>query len=178
FLVSEQARGSIRSFNDSIAVGLQHGRTQLADAILIVHEQDGFRTAARPRDSATVHRLDHFLGARQINLEYRTAIHLAIHGDLAAVLPHNSIHDGKAESGSLALTLCGKERLEQPGPRTGVHADTSVADGHHDVRARLEADAAAVFTLLQNHIAGFDQKFAATRHRVARVHGQIHDDLL
>ena len=63
-----------------------------------------------------------------------------------------------------ALVASREERFEDPGERLLVHADARVRDDE------LDGTVAGV--------ARRDRQPAAVRHRVARVHGQVDDDLL
>ncbi len=71
-----------------------------------------------------------------------------------------------------------EERLEDAGLSLGVHARAGIGDGQHHVVSGDEWGMQARVVLIELDVGGFDRQLAAGWHCVARVYGQIHDDLL
>ena len=69
--------------------------------------------------------------------------------------------------------LGGEERFEQLLAHLGRHADARIAHRQHHVRAGNDVD---VFGA-ELDVGGFDVQGAAERHRVARVHREVHHHL-
>ena len=128
--------------------------------------------------SAVADRLgDRFLDPRQVDLENRAAVRLAVDRDVAVGLLDGAVDGGKAEAAALARRLGGEERLEEPRARLVVHADAGVADRQHHVGPGLHAHVLAG-RLVQIDIGGLDHQLAAARHGVARIGRQVDDHLL
>ncbi len=94
----------------------------------------------------------------------RAAPRLALHRDRAAALLHDAIDGREPQPRALALLLRGEERLEEVAAHVLVHADPGVADNEPDTGA-----------LAGNEGGGLDGERPAARHRVAGVHGEVHD---
>ena len=60
----------------------------------------------------------------------------------------------------------------------GVHARARIGHGEHRVRTRDRAEVCLGEHLVEVHVGRLDGELAAFRHRIARVHGQVHDHLL
>ena len=59
-----------------------------------------------------------------------------------------------------------------------VHPDAGIGDGEHHVGARRDPEVLCARRLVEFDVGGLDCELAALRHRVPRVHDQVHDDLL
>jgi hypothetical protein len=64
------------------------------------------------------------------------------------------------------------------GPGVGIHAQTRVGDDQRDVGAGRERRKAGGCRLVDLDVAGLERQLAAFGHGVARVYGEVHDDLL
>ncbi len=72
-----------------------------------------------------------------------------------------------------------EERLEDAGPGRRVHARSPVSrHREHDVAARRDVEVLARVGLVEPASVGLDRQPSALRHGVARVDGEVHDDLL
>ncbi len=71
-----------------------------------------------------------------------------------------------------------EEGLEDPREGRGVHSAAVVAHGEHDVRPRAPGGVRRDVRLVELHVARLDPERPALRHRVARVHGEVHEHLL
>ena len=90
----------------------------------------------------------------------------------------DAVDGGEAEAGALSDFLGGEERLENVRERLRGHAGAGVGHGEHDVATGLGARMFAAVELVELAIACFDLQLAAVGHGVARVDGEVHDDLL
>ena len=97
---------------------------------------------------------------------------------MAAALLHDAVHGGEAEPGSLPLLLGGEERLEDVGGGLRAHAGTGVAHREGHVGPRREVGPARRGRLADLDVANGDPDAPAARHGVARVHREVHEDLL
>ena len=102
---------------------------------------------------------------------------LAVDENEAAALLHDAIYRRQSKPGTLG-TLRGEERLEDARLRLVVHSDAGVADGQHDVLARHQRCVRPGKDLVERDVGRLNRQLAALRHGVARVHRQIHDDLV
>ncbi len=64
------------------------------------------------------------------------------------------------------------------GADAGVHAYAGVRDGEHRVGAGNRPEMGLREGVVEVDVGGFDRELAAIRHRVARIHDEIHDHLL
>ena len=75
-------------------------------------------------------------------------------------------------------SLLVKKRFKHAGLSFAVHSNAVIADDQNYVLARLNAIAPARVRCSDLCIAGLDEQFAAFWHRVARIDGKVHDELL
>ena len=116
------------------------------------------------------HRRGRLGGSGQIEIDRGADADRALDRDVAAGLPHEAVDHAEAEPCSPADLLCGEERLEDPIQRFRSHAATGIFHREPDIWPGRDAgDGIAP----QRHVAHLDLEGAATRHRVARVQGQI-----
>ena len=102
---------------------------------------------------------------RQADGEGGAAPGLAHGGDVTAALVHDPVHRGETEAHALLARR--EERLEDAPERLGVHAHAGVDRTELDERAFRELD-----------VVDRDLEPPAVRHRVVRVHREVHDHLL
>src|ERR1051326_2237485 len=104
--------------------------------------------------------------------------HLAVDPNVPATLFDNSVYGSESQPGALAHIFGGEEGLENPGAGDLIHADTVIADGEHHVAACLHGRVFPDKRLIEIEDCGLDNQFPATWHGVARVHRQVHHDLV
>src|SRR5712692_842019 len=71
-----------------------------------------------------------------------------------------------------------EEGLEDMRLGVGIHADSRVGHGQHDIPAWLHGPLAAGVALVEIRVLGLDRERSALRHGVARIESQIQNDLL
>ena len=156
----------------------QQRRRHLPQGGIVLHQQNGFRPARQIRRVQTLDgNLRRRFHLRQINLEGRAPARLAINADVAAALFDDAVTGGQSQTRSLADVLGGKKRLERVRLDFLAHSPAGVRDGQHHVVARFQFRITAHALLVERDVGGFQREFAAVGHGVARVHGQVHDDL-
>ena len=103
----------------------------------------------------------------------------ALQHDVAAALLHDPVDGGEPEAGALPRLLGGEEGLEDPGLVGRLDAHAGVAHLQRDVGAGPDAVRPGCRRVAgQLAVRGGDRDPAALRHRVARVHHQVHQHLL
>ncbi len=115
---------------------------------------------------------------REVQLCGRALAHLAVHPDVAARLPHESIHLTKAQTRTLPGFLGGEEGLKDSRQGVAVHAGARiryrkqyVLPWRHGLRDRGEIG------LIEEDIRRLDRELASVGHRVACVHRQVEQRL-
>ena len=103
---------------------------------------------------------------------------LAVHRNGAPTLLDDAKHGGQPKPRALANVLRRKEGLEDPCLRDRIHADTRVRDRQQNMRSGGEANMLGGHGRLDVHVGGLNPQPAAIRHGVARVRGEVHQDLL
>ena len=171
-------------------LGEEHGVTlaleklahEIADAVLILDQKDGFRPRRRGLEGLLAGRngwLRRLVGyLRKIDFERRALTRLAANPNGPVHLLDYAINCGQAKACAFARFLGRKERLEDAGLGSRVHASARITDREHDVFADGYAVAGLRVVLIHHDVPGCQGKATAQRHRVASVHGQIQDHLL
>src|SRR6185437_16429434 len=114
---------------------------------------------------------------RQVDRELRALARLAVDENEAAGLLDDAIDRGEAEPGAAADFLGREEWLENPREIFLGDADAGIADlDQHILPRRHDLDAAPQ-RARDGGVGGPDRQHAAIRHRVARIDGEIDDDL-
>src|SRR5580700_11761542 len=116
--------------------------------------------------------------AREVNLKGSALSWGAVDANVSITLFYDAVNRGESESGAFAPLFGGEERFKDMCERTGVHARASVCHYQEHIAADFRAWMVANISLVQVHVGGFDLQLAAHGHGIARVDGQIHDDLL
>ena len=143
--------------------------------LLVVDDEDDPRAALRRHGLGGPCRGGRVLD-RQVDHEARASPLLAVDAHDAAVRLDDAVDGGEPETGPAPLRLGGEERLEDPVQVLSRDADARVRDREHHVGARREARRRArVVELLDGRL---ERERAAPGHRVAGVHGEVHDHLL
>src|SRR5207245_2016305 len=121
------ARLAVFGLQHLVAVGSKRIAHQLANRLLVLHQQNGLCPAHgfRNGNGMLFRRSFH---SREVDLERGATSQFALHRYISATLLHDSIYCGKAQPGSLPLSLGGKERLEDLRLRPAVH---SLLSGHY-----------------------------------------------
>src|SRR5690606_24580313 len=115
--------------------------------------------------------------AWQVNTEDRALPRFAVDPDRPAALFHDPVYRRQAEPGSLALLLGGKEGLEDPFLRSAIHADAGIAHTQAYILPGMRARPLPRFRIVNGPVAGRNGEPSALRHRIARIHRKIHQDL-
>src|SRR5207249_7348151 len=111
---------------------------QLSDLFLILHDEQGLRSAHRGGWARGRFRGFRSLGhSRQIDLEGRAVAQLAVRPDVPAALLDDTVNRREPESRTPPRLFGREKRLEQARLGRAIHADTRVADREQHVRARL-----------------------------------------
>src|ERR1700704_1511370 len=90
-------------------------------------------------------------------------------------LSDKAIDHAEAESGALADLLGREEGLKNPIPYFRRHPAAGVRDGQPDIRS---GQAPGHGSLIQNDVPGLDLEYAAVRHGIARIQGQVKESSL
>src|ERR1700736_2687294 len=114
----------------------------------------------------------------QVDPELRPDIRLTVHPDEPVALLHDAVDHGEPQAGAAANLLRGEERLEDLEPRRLLHADAGIAHREQRVLARYQWPVRLGVLLVERHLLRLDGQLSPGRHRVARVDGEVHDDLL
>src|SRR5436309_3340325 len=115
---------------------------------------------------------------RQIDLKTRSLSRLTVNRDGTAALLHNPIDSRKSKPGPLAFFFGGKEGFEEMGPDLRIHSASGVFHRQHHVWSWLGNDRLFAMIPPQDNIGCFEKQLAALGHGVARIDGEIHNDLL
>src|SRR5256885_1157007 len=116
--------------------------------------------------------------AGEVGLGLVRAAWLVVGADIAAALLDDPVDGREAEPGAFSLRFGGEEGLEDPSSSLGTHANAGVAHREHGVGPRLHDRVLAGIRFVELHVGGFDRQLTARGHGIARIHGEIHDDLL
>ncbi len=162
----------------AITPPVEHAAGDLADAVLVLDDQDDLAGAGQIALVGGPRHRRQLFGGRQHHGARGAEAGLRVEPDIAAGLGDDPVDRGQPEAGALALGLGGEERLEHPLERGRIHPVSVVAHAQADVAPRLEAGPRARVALVDVDVRGLDQQPAASRHRVAGVHGQVDQDLL
>ncbi len=159
--------GTVRSLQHTVAGALQNGTNIASHGIPILHHQYGSRTL-HSGDGMLRAGFGRSFGrdARQIDMERRAFVQLTGDLDPPRTLLDNPVNRGQPEPCSFPKLLRREEGFEQAPfdliahPRPGIrHAKV------HEIPVRL-------------HILRLDDDLASVRHRVARIHQQVHQNLV
>ena len=103
---------------------------------------------------------------------------LAFDHDTSAGLLDDPVHHGEAQPGPFALLLGREKGLKEMRLRLLIHPVASIPHRQQNVRARLDAGRSLWRGLSDRHVARFDRQTSALGHRIPRIDGKIHNDLL
>src|ERR1700690_504654 len=116
-------------------------------------------------------------GLRKVDFERRAFAGLAVNANASLALRHNSVDRGESETGALPQPLRCEERLEDFRFDIVVHSATGVAYRQHDVFSDTRTNVLENIMFVHFSARRFDNDLASTRHRISRIHNQIHKDL-
>src|ERR1041385_3203209 len=111
------------------------------------------------------------MDAWQIKLDCRTLSHLTVNLNMTAGLFGEAVDLRQAQSRAVADIFGGEEWIEGLGLHLRRHTAPSVSNCDHDILAGHNLHLRSGIVLIEVNVGSFQGKFAATRHRVARVHG-------
>src|SRR5439155_9396957 len=106
---------------------------------------------------------DEVLRDRQVDAERRAHVRLTEHGDVAAGLFHDAVHDRQPEASAAAGFLGREERLEDVLERLARHAVSGIGDRNRDVAPGLEPALATREIVGHDYRVGLDRGTAALR---------------
>ena len=92
---------------------------------------------------------------------------------MAAGLFDEAKHHREPEPSALAVRFGGVEGLEHPSDHLRRHAVSGIGDRQHRVVARYDLGVGPCIGLVEHLVGKLDGEPPATRHRVARVEGQV-----
>src|SRR5450759_141372 len=172
--------GSVPGLDHPVAGRLERDLYDAPYGVLVLDDEDGLGSAR--------HRAERRAGAaasprpglrREDHRERRALAGFARDRDVAAALLHDAEDRREPEAGSLAHSLRREEGFEEMGLDLRGDADARVRDRDCDLRTQLPPRSfLEVDGLFRVDISRADREPASARHRVARVHGEVHDDLL
>src|SRR5262249_41202566 len=156
-----------------ISEATQDRQAELADHILIIHEENGFGTRA--------HGACGFCGiARRLpkmawekDIKSRPLLRLARAMNPATVLLDNSKHHGHAEPRSLAEGLGREERLENVLPHLIAHAQAGVLNAQADVLSWLSIHVGSQVLFIHDKMIRREGEFTSGGHGVAGIEAEI-----
>src|SRR5579864_760360 len=82
-----------------VAVSRKHGLDHVSHTILILHEQDGFRSARHGASLRCFHRLSRLIGGREIDAKGSSLARFRVNRNVATALLNDSVASGKPEAG-------------------------------------------------------------------------------
>ena len=167
-------------FEHGIAVAFEHLTGDAPHRRLVLDHQDRLRSArgARRQLRGLGRALGQLLDARQVELEGGALADLAVHPDESTALLDDAVHGGEPQPRALAFLLGREERLEHVGLGFFAHPNAGVRDREHHKRSRARGVVVGGVRVVQIHVGRLQGELAPVRHRVAGVHGQVHDYLL
>ena len=178
-LADHQGLSAVSGVEDDVAVATKDASDDDPHLIVILDEKNRL-AAARVLGARALRRadLDVAVDAWEVDLECRPLAGLAVEPDVAAALLHDPENHREAEAGPFAQRLGREKRLEDARLRRGVDALARVADSEHHVRARSHVDVRPRVLLVEHHVRRLDRELPPAEHGVARVDGEVHQDLL
>jgi len=156
----------------------QHSRRKTPHLRLILHQQDPLPMPQELQNRGLLHSLLRrgFFRPRQANVDYGALAEFAPDVDPAAMLLHDPIDHRQPQAG--AVLLGGEKGFIEMLDRLRPHPLASVLDRqtHKVPGARVRVPGA--LCRIDVCLACADHQPPAVRHRVPRVHRQVHDHLL
>jgi hypothetical protein len=113
--------------------------------------------------------------ARQTHFDRAALTGLAVDLDVAAGLLDEAVDLAEPKPGALPGLFGGEERLEGALADRLGHSRAGVGDGDLHVLPRTHVGILAAIGVVEIGVAGFDGQFAAVRHRIAGIDGEIED---
>ena len=168
---------SVFRLNYVVPTSLHKLASRLPDRSFVFDQKHGFgpmQVDSRVRAVAVARLPGAMFDAGEIYPERRPHTWFAIDPDKPAALLDDPIHGRQPETGPLALFLGGVERLKDVWQMFGVDASPRVA---HFESGRNHGSGLNV-SIIQFHIVSRNRQLATGRHGIARVGGEIHDNLL
>jgi len=115
--------------------------------------------------------------AGQVNFKNAAPGGFAVHIDEAVVLLDDAVNGGEPQPRSFSDLLGREERFENMGKVSGGDAGACVAHHEADVGAGGRIRMGETVRPVDHDVGGFERELSARRHRVARVHRQIDQNL-
>ena len=153
-----------------ISLRRQHGLRHLANARMVVGEQNRFNSSANRRIVGNGRSKLPCRGVfidRKKDPKCAPVAGLAFHLNKSVMLFDDAVDGRKSQAGALSRSLGGEERLEDPLSCGGIHAGTRVAHSQFGKASRLESRIAAAVLLGKLCIVRFDGDPPALGHGVA-----------
>ena len=170
---------AIRSFDYFVTEAPQHADGKMPYADVVFEHEDRLRAGRKfVRSRFLVGWSGRRRDFRQKNSYGRAFAEFAFHADVPAALPDDSVARRETESAA-AFVFRGEERLEEMLLHFVGHATAVIGDTDPDVIAGRQFLRVALVIVRWFHRDGgrFQRETAAVRHRVARVHDEVQNDL-
>src|SRR6185437_15666970 len=170
--------------SSAIAARAARARGEAPDRILVLDEQHRavpgqvLRLLYPPLDLGLLDLVRTFDITRQVDAHDRALTLLAVGEDEATGLLDDAVDGGKSKSRAAADLLGREERLEDLLHHVGAHAGAGIAHFDQDIFAGGDMLLAELARGRLIDIGGADKELAAIRHGVARIDGEVPDNLL
>ena len=166
-------------------IGAEHGVTETLEQIdhadahggVVFHHQDGLAAAGRIAAARLRHRIGRLDAARQIDAHGGAFARLAVDGDMAAALLDEAVGHRQSQAGAFSLRLGGIKGFEGVPQHFRAHAGASVRHRQQHILAGLQLAARRRKGGVQFDVGQVDGERAAPAHGVARVQGQVQNDV-
>ena len=146
---------------------------------LIFHQQNGFRATRRHGRTRGRRRFPDCSIGGKIDIERRAFTGRTVYRDHPIVLPDDSVDRSQPQSGSFAGFLGGKKRFKDVRLHVGGHSRSAIGNGKPHILPRRQFHSAALdLRRVKKHVAGLNHQSAAGGHSIARIYGEVQDDLL
>ena len=162
-----QRLAAVSGIQHRVAVPFQGLVDVLADAWLVLRQQDGFGAPQVHRQSGRLSGQEAGFDRGEKHAEHATLSRGAVGPNGAATLLDDAVDGGKTESSALPFFLGGEKGFEDVRLRFRVHAGATIVDGKLDVSAGFHQRMAGGVGLIEVGVARFDDQFAAVGHGVA-----------
>src|SRR3954466_3585726 len=145
--------------------------------VFVFHQQHGFSAATSRLQGVSRSEVSRCIHSRQIYLKSRADSKLAVNPNVAAALLDDAVHGGESQPSALTNFFGSEERLEDARFHLLRHSQSGIAYRDHYVTSRSHRDVIPCIGIVEIDVRSFDRQLPAAWHRIARVHGKIHNHL-
>src|SRR6266436_9748146 len=163
---------------NAISEGLQHFLSGIAKRIVIFGQQDGFRAPGRLVVTECLARFVIPTGDGEVDQKGGSLSQFAFREDVAAVLFHNAVYGGQAESGSFAGFLGGEKGLKDVLDGCRVHAHAGVGNREQNITPGGNKSAVAGEVRSYFNVLSFNDEPSTADHGIPGIQAEIQDHLL